>query len=196
MLPVLFWLSAVTIGLAMTIFESTMSARHFPGHSLEKPVITGLGRILFVMLLVYGLVRIQNLIGRDAMQYALQPTYEAAMFWGEALLGFLIPLALLSFPRVRENPIRLYFVSILVISGFVMNRLNIAATGMEGFSGERYIPKFTEVSITLSIIAVGIFIFTMAVKYLPIFSHGTHKPEPLVKPKTTVPPDALPAAAR
>ena len=35
MLPVLFWISAVAIGLAMTIFESTMSARHFPGHELR-----------------------------------------------------------------------------------------------------------------------------------------------------------------
>ncbi len=197
MLPVLFWLSAVSIGLAMTIFESTMSARHFPGHELEKPVVTGLGRILLVMLIVYGLVRVQNLIGRHALQYALQPTYEAAMFWVEVMLAFLVPIALLLLPRVRENPVRLYFVSILVISGFVMNRLNVAATGMEGFSGERYIPKFTEVSITLSIVAIGIFIFTMAVKYLPIFAHGHDKPAPLVKPHAAPPPaTALPSPAR
>jgi Ni/Fe-hydrogenase subunit HybB-like protein len=196
MLPVLFWLSAVSIGLAMTIFESTMSARHFPGHELEKPVIVGLGRVLLVLLLVYGLVRVQNLIGRDALRFAMQPTYEATMFWVEVLLAFLIPIGLLLMPRVRENPIRLYFVSILVISGFVMNRLNVAATGMERFSGERYIPRWTEVSITLSIVAVGIFIFTMAVKYLPIFSHGHAKPEPLVKPSKETPPAAIPAPAR
>lgn len=196
MLPVLFWISALSIGLAMTIFESTMSARHFPGHQLEKPVITGLGRILLIMLIVYGLVRIQNLIGRDVLQYALQPTYEASMFWLEVMLAFMLPIALLLMPRVRENPVRLYFVSILVIAGFVVNRLNVAATGMEGFAGERYIPAWTEVSITLSIVAVGIFIFSMAVKHLPIFTHGHHEPEPVVKPEATAPPAALPAPAR
>jgi Ni/Fe-hydrogenase subunit HybB-like protein len=196
MLPVLFWISAVTIGLAMTIFESTMSARHFPGHELEKPLIVGLGRIMLVMLLVYGVVRTMNLIGRDALQYAMQSSYEATMFWLEVGFAFVVPIALLMFPAVRENPKRLYFVSILVISGFVLNRLNVAATGMEGFSGERYIPAWTEVSITLSVVAVGIFIFTMAVKYLPIFSHGHGKPEPLVKPGKPVPPSALPAPAR
>ena len=195
LLPVLFWLSAVAIGLAMTIFESTMSARHFPGHELEKPLIVGLGRILLVALMVYGVVRIMNLLGRDALQYAMRVSYESTMFWLEAMLAFLIPVALLLFPRVRSDPKRLYFVSILVISGFVLNRLNVAATGMEGFSGERYIPKWTEVSITLSVVAVGIFIFTMAVKYLPIFSHGHGRPEPLVKPHS-VPPAALPAPAR
>lgn len=198
LLPVLFWISAVTIGLAMTIFESGMSARHFPGHALEKPLITGLGRILFVMLLVYGIVRIQNLIGRDALQYAFRPSYEATMFWFEIALAFLIPLAMLLVPKVRENPARLYFVSILVISGFVVNRLNVAATGMEGFSGETYIPKWTEVSITLMVIAIGIFIFTMAVKYLPIFSHGHGKFEPLIPvgEKDTPPPAAMPLPAR
>lgn len=193
MLPVLFWISAVAIGLAMTIFESSMSARHF-GHSLEKPLIVGLGRIMLVMLIIYGVVRMQNLFTRDVLQYAFMPTYEATMFWLEAGFGFLLPIALMLFPRVRENPSRLYFVSVLVISGFVLNRLNVAATGMEGFSGETYIPKWTEVSITLSVVAVGIFIFTMAVKYLPIFSHGHGKPEPLVKPPE--PKVLVPATAR
>ena len=194
MLPVLFWISAVSIGLAMTIFESSMSARHFPGHSLEKPLIVGLGRIMLVMLIIYGVVRVQNLINRDALKYALTASYESTMFWLEVGFAFLLPIALMLFPRVRENPSRLYFVSILVISGFVLNRLNVAATGMEGFSGETYIPKWTEVSITLSVVAVGIFIFTMAVKYLPIFSHGHGKPEPLVKPQE--PKVLIPAAAR
>lgn len=194
MLPVLFWISAVTIGLAMTIFESAMSARHFPGHALEKPLITGLGRIMMVMLIVYGVVRFQNLIARDALRYAFVPGYEGTMFWLEVMLAFIVPVALLLSPRVRDNPSRLYFVSILVISGFVLNRLNVAATGMEGFSGERYIPKFTEVSITLSIVAVGIFIFSMAVKYLPIFAHGHGQPEPLIKPQAL--PAALAAPAR
>jgi len=174
LLPVLFWISAVTIGLAMTIFESTMSARHF-GHALEKPIILGLGRILMVFLIVYGVIRFQNLLYRDALGLAFQSSYEATMFWVEVGLGFLVPIALLLFWQVRESPTRLYFVSILVIAGFLVNRLNVAATGMEGWSGVRYIPKWTELSITLMIVAIGVFVFNMAVKYLPIFTHnGKH----------------------
>jgi Ni/Fe-hydrogenase subunit HybB-like protein len=176
MLPVLFWVSAITIGLAMTIFESTMSARHFPGHSLQPRIIQGLGRIMTVFLIVYGVIRIQNIISRDALQYALQPTYEATMFWAEVALGFAIPIALLMFRQIRESPVRLYIVSILVICGFLLNRLNVAVTGMEGSAGVRYIPKWSEVSITLSIVAVGILLFTLAVKYLPIFTHGHEAP--------------------
>jgi Ni/Fe-hydrogenase subunit HybB-like protein len=195
LLPVLFWFSAVTIGLAMTIFESTMSARHF-GHSLEKPLIVGLGRIMTVMLIIYGVIRLTNLLNRNALRYAFEPTYEAAMFWVETLLAFAIPVALLLFRQVRENPVRLYFVSVLVIAGFLVNRLNVAATGMEGWSGVRYVPKWTELSITLMIVAMGVFIFNMAVKYLPIFSHGG-KPAPLAEIERQAPhTPVVPAPAR
>ncbi|MFZ2491852.1 MAG: Ni/Fe-hydrogenase cytochrome b subunit [Thermoanaerobaculia bacterium] len=176
MLPVLFFLSAISIGLAMTIFESTMSARHL-GHALKAPLIVGLGRIMTVMLIVYGVVRMQDLFHRGFLAHALKPTYEASMFWLEIALAFAIPLVMLMFRAVRENPIRLYLVSILVICGFVLNRLNVAVTGMEGAAGVRYIPKWTEISITLAIVAFGIFLFRMAVEYLPIMGHEEeHKP--------------------
>jgi molybdopterin-containing oxidoreductase family membrane subunit len=137
---------------------------------------------MLVMLIIYSVVRFYNLIRREALQYAFQPTYESTMFWMETGLGLLLPIALMLIPKIRENATRIYMVSILVISGFVLNRLNVASTGMEGFSGERYIPKWTEVSITLSVVAVGIFVFTMANKYLPIFTHS-HATEPEEQPE-------------
>lgn len=171
LLPVLFFLSAIAIGLAMTIFESAMSARHF-NHALEKPLILGLGRILTVVLLLYGVVRFQNMISTGAIRYAFLQTHEATMFWTEVLLAVVIPLALLLVPRVRENPIALYVISIMVVSGFVLNRLNIAITGMERATDAHYIPKWTEISVTLAIVAFGVFVFTLGCRYLPIFQHA------------------------
>lgn len=192
MLPILFYVSAIAVGMAMTIFESTMSARHF-GHALEAPLIRGLGRGLLVTLLVYGVIRFQNLISHGDIRYAFMSTYEAAMFWVEIALGVLIPVAMLLIPKIRQNPISLYVISILVVSGFVVNRLNIAVTGMERAAGTRYIPAWTEVAITLSIVGVGITLFTLAVKYLPIFSHGYPEPK---KERASVGPRAVPLPAR
>lgn len=193
MLPILFYISAIAVGMAMTIFESTMSARHF-GHALEAPLIRGLGRGLLVTLLVYGVVRFQNLISHGDIRYAFMSTYEAGMFWVEIAIGVLIPVTMLLIPKIRQNPISLYVVSILVVSGFVVNRLNIAVTGMERAAGTRYIPAWTEVAITLSIVGVGITLFTLATKYLPIFSHGY--PEPKKEPTASVGPRAVPLPAR
>ncbi len=171
MLPVLFFLSAIASGMGMTIFESTMSARHFD-HALEAPLIRGLGRGMLVTLLIYAVVRFHDLIGSGRIAYAFVPSYESTMFWVEVSLSIFIPIVLLLIPRIRENPIRLYVTSILVICGFVMNRMNVAMTGMEGSAGLRYIPRWSEVVVTLCIVGVGIVIFTVATKYLPIFPHA------------------------
>ncbi len=91
------------------------------------------------------------------------------MFWAEIGLALIAPIALLLVPRVRRDPISLYVVAILVVSGFVFNRLNIAVTGMERSAAVRYIPAWSEIAITASIVGVGIMLFTLAAKYLPIF---------------------------
>lgn len=174
LLPVLFYLSAIAVGLAMTIFESTMSSRHF-NHALNPRVIQGLGRILTVVLLLYAVVRLQNMISTGAIAHAFVNSSEASMFWVEITLAVLMPIVLLLIPKVRENPIALYVISIMVVLGFVLNRLNVAITGMEGAAGVQYIPRWTEVAITAAIVAFGVFVFTMAVKYLPIF-HSVHPP--------------------
>ena len=82
----------------------------------------------------------------------------------------------------------LYLCSVLTLLGFVTNRMNVAITGMLAASGGNYFPKWTEISITLAIIATGFLVFALAVKYLPIFPNGrsysavqasAHAPAPL-----------------
>ena len=198
MLPVLFFISAVAAGLAMTIFESSMSARHF-NHALEKPVILSIGRVLTVALIVYGVVRFYDLIVTTGnITYAFQYGYESAMFWVEIFVALIVPIGLLLVRKVRENPISLYFVSILTVLGFVINRLNVAVTGMEASSGVHYVPRWSEVSVTLMIVSCGILAFGLVAKYLPIFEHPhSHGAAPVGGAKPApMPPSVLPATAR
>ena len=62
--------------------------------------------------------------------------------------------------------------ALMVVFGFVANRLNVSITGMEAGSGVSYIPKWTEVAITLAIVALGFAIFRVAAQYLPIFEEA------------------------
>ena len=50
MLPLLFYISAIAVGLAMTIFESWHSSRAF-GRALELPLLASMGRVLAVLML-------------------------------------------------------------------------------------------------------------------------------------------------
>jgi Ni/Fe-hydrogenase subunit HybB-like protein len=62
--------------------------------------------------------------------------------------------------------------------GFITNRLNVSLTGFETYVGHHYMPKWTEFSVTLMIIALGFALFGVAVRYLPIFPEEEHAVKP------------------
>ena len=82
----------------------------------------------------------------------------------------LLPALLLFRAHVRQRPAALYWCAVGIIFSFITNRLNVSLTGMEASSGTHYIPKWTEVAVTLSIVAAGFAIFRLAAKYLPVFA--------------------------
>ncbi len=178
LLPIFFFLSAICVGIAMTIFESSMSSKHF-GRQLELPLLRELGRVLAVALSVYAILRFEDLYHRGVLPLMLKPSYEQGLFLLELALAIIIPLALLSQYKVRQSAGGLYLVAVSVVLGFVTNRLNVSITGMETSAGLHYVPKWTEVAMTGSIIAAGFALFGLAAKYLPIFpaEHEIARPE-------------------
>jgi Ni/Fe-hydrogenase subunit HybB-like protein len=177
LLPAFFFLSAIAVGLAMTIFESSLSAKHF-GRQLELHILKDLGRALMVVLIVYSVLRVEDLIHRGVLRQVLVSGYERNLFLLEVALALLIPIVLLSFRKVRETPGGLYLASVITLLGFVTNRLNVAVTGMEASAGVRYVPRWTEVAVTAAMVGAGFAIFGMAAKYLPIFP-DEHAAEPV-----------------
>jgi Ni/Fe-hydrogenase subunit HybB-like protein len=179
-LPFFFFGSAVAVGLAMTIFESTQSAKAF-GRQLELPVLVTLGGGLLVALWVNLLLRVEDFFHRGLIRQIFTPSYEAYFLWLEMALTFAIPMTILSFKKARLSPQWLYLASIFTVLGFITNRLNIALIGFETYVGHHYMPKWTEFSITLMIIAIGFALFGLAVRYLPIFEtepgHKLEQPE-------------------
>ena len=169
LLPVFFFLSAIAVGLAMTIFESSLSSKYF-GRELELSILRELGRVLLVVLCVYGVLRFEDLFHRGVLGTMLRPGYEMTLFWLELVLALIAPLVLLSIRRVRNSANGLYVSAVLVLLGFVTNRLNVSITGLEAAAGVHYIPKWTEFAVTGAITAGGFALFGLAVKYLPIFA--------------------------
>ena len=180
LLPVFFFISAIAVGLAMTIFESSLSSKYF-GRQLELPILQELGRVLVVVLCVLGILRFEDLLHRGVLRLTLVPGYEMSLFWLEVALGLVLPLLLLAQERVRTTADGLYLAAVLVVLGFITNRLNVSITGLESSAGTHYIPKWTEVAVTGAIIAAGLALFGLAVKYLPIFS--AEESHPLTKPQ-------------
>jgi len=171
LLPLLFFVSALAVGIAMTIFESWMSNRHL-GHKLDEKLVVYMGRILIVLVAFYTVLRFRDLGVRGAWGHAFALDYASILFLFEIGIGLIVPLVLALFPKVRTTAGGLFVMSTLVVIGFVVNRLNVGITGLEGWVGHPYIPKWTEVSVTVFIVAIGFVAFGLAVKYLPVFESG------------------------
>jgi len=151
----------------MTIFESWHSSRAF-GRDLELPLAAGLARVLAVLLMTLLFVRFLDLQQRGVLGLLLRNRTETWLFGLEiALLA--VPMALLFRRRVRWNPAKLYGCAVMVIFGFIANRLNVSVTGMEAGSGTHYVPRWTEVAVTLAIIALGFAVFRAIAQYFPVF---------------------------
>lgn len=182
--PVFFFLSALCAGLAMTIFESWHANKAF-GKRLQISLLTGLGRVLAVLLAFYLSLRGVDLARRQAIHLLWQPRSETYLFWLE--MGLLaVPMLLLFLTKIHTNRTALYLCSVLTLLGFVTNRMNVAITGIQASAGVHYFPKWTEFAITLSLVVAAFTAFWYAVKYLPVFppavSNGLHSTELLRTP--------------
>jgi Ni/Fe-hydrogenase subunit HybB-like protein len=128
---------------------------------------------MLVVVAFYGLIRFQDLSGRGILPYLREPSTETLLFVLEIALGIAVPLGMLVFPQVRQSREGLFAAAVMVITGFLLNRLNVSITGLEASSGTHYFPKWMEIAVTLSLVGAGFFLFALAVKYFNVFEAHT-----------------------
>ena len=178
-LPLLFYISAIAVGLAMTIFESWHSSRAF-GRALELDLLASMGRVLAVILSVYLWVRFLDMGHRHVFALLKENRIETWLFMLETAL-LAIPMVLLYQSRVRMRPGALYACAVMTVFGVIANRLNVGTTGLEAGSGTHYIPRWSEIAVTLMIVALGFAIFRWVAARFPIFeahhTTSTHRPK-------------------
>jgi len=172
-LPLLFFISAIAVGLAMTIFESWHSSRAF-GRALELPLLASIARVLAVVMSVYLWIRFLDLLHRDAFALLWRNRTETWLFGLEIALA-LVPTVLLYQSRIRRSPAALYACAVMVVFAFIANRLNVAITGIEAGSGTHYVPKWSEVAVTLMLVAFGFAIFRVIGQHFPVFETQSHE---------------------
>ncbi len=192
-LPWIFWSSAIAAGLAMVIVESRLSSRAF-NRPVEMDLLSDIARVLMVALGVFAVFRIYDLVHRGVLGEVLKPTYEAGMFGLEFALGVALPFLLLLSPRTRTDLRRLYPTALLAVMGFVVNRLNVSVTGLEGTSGTRYVPAWTEIAVSLAMVALGFAAFSLIVRYFRVYPEAASSPV-AARPQDTLPGHPLAAPA-
>jgi Ni/Fe-hydrogenase subunit HybB-like protein len=172
MLPLLFFISAVGVGLAMTIMESTLSARSF-GRSVELELLAPVGRLASVVMGLYLVLRWGDMIRTGAL-VSLWPTDRAAAFFLLETAAVAVPVVLFATERVSRNVRWLYHTAQAAVLGFIIGRLNVTITGFEVVAGKSYVPHWTEIAVTGMLVTIGVAGFYLAARYLPVFDRDEY----------------------
>ncbi len=170
LLPVFFFTSALAVGLSMVMVEAALSARAFK-RPLENDLLAGLGKPAAIVLVIYLALKVGDLMLRGMLPRLLSLSFSSVLIWLELGVGVLIPLAIFATKQGRENPTARFRAAVLVISGVLLNRMDMAVFGFYDYTatlGTTYFPSIGEWTITLAIVAAGVTAYALAVKFLPV----------------------------
>ena len=170
-LPILFFVSAMAAGLGMVIVESTLTGFGL-NHKTDTKLLGKVAKIIPFVLGLYLVLKIGDLLLAGDGAYLFSSGYLSFLFWAEVLINIIIPMVLLSIPSVRQKPMQMFAAALLVVVGLLMNRFNIS---LVAFSAGAYMPSWLELFVTIGMIAIGALVFTLAARYLAVFSHPTEE---------------------
>ena len=172
MLPYLFLVSCIAMGMAMVSTEAMLSAKAFK-HKIDNEIYYGLARGTLNTLVIYLILKLFFLFKNAGIGAIFDGSLEANMYIIEMAIGVIIPVLILISKSNRKNLKSIFTVNILVIIGVLINRLNVSLFSMQSYTtskGASYFPSMMEFLVTLGIIALGVFLFKMAAKHLPLFA--------------------------
>ncbi|MFZ5432794.1 MAG: NrfD/PsrC family molybdoenzyme membrane anchor subunit [Calditrichota bacterium] len=171
-LPVTFLASAVSGGIGMIIAESSLS-HHFFHHLIKDHtkedldrLIVGLGRAGAVVMYMNFILRWIG-VAHD-MRWSLLFT-NMGLWWLVEVVGFIGGSCLLFIWGVRRNSARIVRIAgVLTVLSVILNRFNVSMIAFNWNSLDRYVPRWTEIWISVTIVTVGVLIFKWMVNRMPI----------------------------
>ena len=166
-LPIIFLVSAVAVGPAVAILESTISSKVF-GHKVGQDVLSGLAKAIPVILGIYLLLKIADLVIRGDIGLILSASPQSLLWWGEIIIGVILPIILLSMPKVRQSRNGVFLGALLVVVGLIFNRFNVSLLALAIRPGYSYFPSWMEIGISAGIVSWGLLIIWILYRVLPI----------------------------
>ena len=190
-MSVLFMLSAIVGGIALTLFVSMLASRLTSKAKVNDALIERVAGFLAWLLVGYFYFRAWDTF---AQTYTYDPGRTEGLnlitggilsfnFWvGEMLLGILVPMILLLYKKTRMNPFWRMSALFLVAAGVVAYRWDTNLAGLlvvvsylpgeAAISYTSYTPSLVEWLTGLGIIAYGMLAFSIGVKYLRVVDHS------------------------
>lgn len=167
-LPVMFFISAVGLGMGMVIVESKTTAWLYH-RKPEDEVLGKLTKPLAVVLLLYGAVRLLDLLIRGQGGYLFDGSWESALFWFEMMLSIGLPVFLVFGGLARRGGRAMFLVGLSVVIGFVLHRIDVGGVSGIGLTDTGYFPSWEEIATSLGVVAAAILAFLFIVERFHVY---------------------------
>jgi Ni/Fe-hydrogenase subunit HybB-like protein len=174
--PLLFFVSSIYAGLAMIVFEGTISHRVFrnllaPGsHEKFNEIIFGLAKGAAITMFVYYVFKALLFI-HDKQWDMINSTW--GYWYLLEVVGFvLVPAFMFAFGHRNRSLNIIKLASIMALLGVILNRLNVSIIAFKWYEPVHYYPSWQEITVTLMVIFAEIWIFRWIVNRMPVFKSG------------------------
>jgi len=205
-MSVLFMLSAIVGGISMTLFATMLASRLTKKARVNDVLIERVAQFVGYLLIGYFYFRAWDVLattytfdpGRTEGLHLLTAGPLAFNFWiGEMLLGMIVPMILLLIKPTRMNRFWRMTALFLVAAGVVAFRWDTNISGLLvvmpyvpglEIAYTDYMPSLVEFVTGAAIVAYGLTVFSLGVRYLRVVDHTLIEEEhETVKVKATEP---------
>lgn len=172
LIPLFFFVSSIAAGASMVIIESMLSHRIFLGnhgseHKKQLDNITlGLGKAAAMVLFPYFWFKVIGVMHSNS--WSLLSTPLGYWFLVEILGFVLLPCFLFALGVRNRNVGLVRFTAVLTVIGIIVNRLNVSIIAFNWNTADRYVPRWSEYLITITVVTLGLLTFKWIVNRLPV----------------------------
>jgi Ni/Fe-hydrogenase subunit HybB-like protein len=173
-IPILFFVSSIYAGLAMIIFEGTVSHKVFKNlidpkshHSFDD-IIFGLAKGAAIGMFVYYFLK--ALLFIHDKQWGLLNDGWGYWYLLEVIGFVLVPGFMFAFGFRNRSLNTIKVASVMALLGIVLNRLNVSIISFNWYADAHYYPSWQEIVVTLTVIFTEIWVFRWFVTRMPVFT--------------------------
>lgn len=165
LLPVLFLLSTVGMGLAAVVVEGSITslALHRP---VERELLGKLMKVGQALMVLFLVARFADLAYRGVLGELFVMRPLVIMFWIEIVL-FTVPVFLLM-GEAGRRPQRFFLAAMSMAIAGILYRIDAYLVAYNTGEGWHYFPSLGELAVTIGLIAFEILLFIIAIRVLPV----------------------------
>jgi len=189
--PVLFILSAIAAGPALTLLVTIISGELLQKRLVPENVLHGVARFVGFACLAYLYLKLWSWLAvsyyshvpghASGIEILNENTpYDFTFWWGEVVMGALIPAIIFLWPRLRRNRYALMLGALMVVAGLVINRWNVTLSGLvvpldwspgvlDVFPINTYEPSLAEWGVAIGIVGYSWLGWTLGVRHLRLY---------------------------